>query len=158
MLSVARFISCEILRWWVSNEFCNKHSRLFFVWEDWGKQWTAYALYVYVTLWSFRILSITPRPFWQPDNISREKRAVMAIWCHVTNKTYLFIHVKCPIFFPDRHHIWIFSTIFIIMPSTKCHGTPSSCCRCGTYMRTDGPTHMTKVLALLVTMRTGLNP
>jgi hypothetical protein len=137
--------------------FCNKHSRysLYGRTEENCEQHT-HCTYN-VTLWSVRIISKTFRLSWQPYNISREKRAVMAIWCHVTNKRYLFIRVKCPIFFPDRHHIWIFSTIFIIIPNTKCHGTPSSCSRCGTYMRTDGPMHMTKVLALLVTMRTGLN-
>jgi len=45
------------------------------------------------------------------------KRAFYGYLMSGNNKTYLGLHEKCPTFFPDFTHVWIFSTDFLKSPS-----------------------------------------
>jgi hypothetical protein len=75
---------------------------------------------------------------------------VLTAWYHITgrviwrfnvscnNKTYLGLHVKCPIFLPDFNKICILSTDFYDSPISNFHGNPSTGVRAATCGQTDG--------------------
>jgi hypothetical protein len=88
---------------------------------------------------------IPPRLSWQPDAITLEHSALMAIYCGRHNKTHAGLHLNYPTFLPGFNQILSFSTDVHAVLNTKFHTNASGGSCADTWGKTDSRTQWRSV-------------